>query len=45
MCVYMLIAYKVSHMSSCKRSTTTNRSIKVSSMLYQESEYLSSLTI
>ena len=38
----MLIVYKVAQMSSCKRSTATNRSMKVSSMLYQESEYLSS---
>ena len=35
----------VTHMSLCKRSTTTNRSIKVSGMLYQELEYISSLAI
>ena len=30
---------------SCTRSTTTNGPIKILSMVYQESEYLSSLAI
>ena len=38
-------SYVTMNMSSCKRSTTTNISINVSSMLSQELVHLYSLTI